>query len=68
MNEEYMIMSELMGCVGLKHRTTFRENYLLPAMEDKAIELLYPDVPNHPKQKYRLTEVAKEWKKENLDH
>ena len=33
MNEGYMTMSELMECVGLKHRTTFRENYLLPSKE-----------------------------------
>lgn len=65
MNEGYMTMSELMECVGLKHRPTFRENYLLRAIEDGAIELLYPDVPNHPKQKYSLTEKAKTWKKEN---
>ena len=62
MNEEYMTMTELMECVGLKHRTTFRENYLLPAIEDGAIGLLYPDVPNHPKQKYHLTEDANKWK------
>lgn len=65
MNEGYMTMSELMECVGLKHRPTFRENYLLRAIEDGAIELLYPDVPNHPKQKYSLTGKAKTWKNEN---
>ena len=65
MNEGYISMSELMVCVGLKHRPTFRENYLLPAIEDGAIGLLYPDVPNHPKQKYYLTEKSKVWKKEN---
>ena len=65
MNEGYMTMSELMECVGLKHRTTFRENYLLPAVADEAIGLLYPDVSNHPKQKYSLTEKAKAWIKNN---
>ena len=65
MSEGYMTMSELMECVGLKHRTTFRENYLLPAIEDGAIGLLYPDVPNHPKQQYTLTEKAKAWRKVN---
>ena len=67
MNEEYMTMSELMECMGLKHRTTFRENYLLPAIEDEAIGLLYPDIPNHPRQQYYLTEAAKEWKLRNLN-
>lgn len=68
MNEDYMTMNELMESVGLKHRTTFRENYLLPAVADEAIGLLYPDVPNHPKQKYSLTTKAKAWKRENLYH
>jgi len=63
MNEEYMTMSELMKCVGLKHRTTFRVNYLFPAIEEEAIRMLYPDVPNHPKQLYSLTEKAKTWKR-----
>ena len=65
MNEEYMTMSELMECVGLKHRPTFRKNYFIPSLEDGAIELLYPDQPKNPKQKYRLTESAKEWKSYN---
>ncbi len=64
MNEGYMTMRELMECVGLKHRTTFRKNYLLPAIEDGAIGLLYPDVPNHPKQRYSLTDKAIMWKRE----
>jgi hypothetical protein BACCOPRO_01123 len=62
MNEDYMTMSELMESVGLKHRPTFREIYFVPALEDGAIELLYPDQPNHPKQKYFLIEKAIIWK------
>ena len=42
----------------------FRENYIQPALAEGAIERLYPHQPNHPKQKYRLTESAKEWKEE----
>lgn len=61
-------MNELMKCIGLKHRPTFRDNYFVPGLEDGAIELLYPCQPNHPKQKYSLTEKAKAWKKENLHH
>lgn len=63
MNEGYMAMREIMENMGLSHRTSFRENYFRPALEDEAVELLYPDQPNHPKQKYRLTEAAREWKK-----
>lgn len=62
MKEDYMTMKELMESMGFSHRTSFRENYFKPALEDDAIELLYPEQPNHPKQKYRLTEAAMEWK------
>lgn len=65
MNDDYMTMSELMESMGFSHRTSFRENYFNTALEDGVIERLYPDRPNHPKQKYRLTEAAKEWKKNN---
>lgn len=43
-------MNEIMSNMGFKHRTSFRENYFLPALEDGAIELQYPEQPKHPKQ------------------
>ncbi|MBD5192456.1 MAG: ATP-dependent DNA helicase RecG, partial [Bacteroidales bacterium] len=52
-------LTELCGYIDPKH---FREGYIKPALAENAIERLYADQPNHPKQKYRLTEVAKEWK------
>lgn len=67
MSEDYLTMNEIMSNMGFKHRTSFRENYFLPALEDGAIELQYPEQPKHPKQKYRLTEAAKEWLKNNTD-
>lgn len=67
MSGEYRTMNEIMASMGLKHRTLFRENYFFPALEDRAIELQYPEQPKHPKQKYRLTEAAKEWLKNNTD-
>ena len=66
--DDYMAMNEIMSNMGFKHRTSFRKNYFLPALEDGAIEPMYPEQPNHPKQKYRLTELAKEWIKDNSDH
>ncbi|MGN1214088.1 MAG: Fic family protein [Bacteroidaceae bacterium] len=47
----------------MKSAKRFRENYIQPALVEGAIERLYPNQPNHPKQKYRLTDLAKEWKK-----
>jgi len=44
---------ELMAKVGLKHRPTFRNNYLLPALELGIVEMTLPDKPNSSKQKYR---------------
>lgn len=67
MSEDYLTMNEIMSNMGFKHRTSFRENYFLPALEDGAIELQYPEQPKHPKQKYRLTEAAKEWLRNNID-
>lgn len=46
---------ELMELLGLKHRQTFRDNYLLPAMEKGLIEMTIPDKPNSSKQKYKKT-------------
>ncbi|MEA3422594.1 MAG: Fic family protein [Bacillota bacterium] len=44
---------ELMERVVIKHRPTFRQNYLLPAIEQGYIEMTIPDKPNSSKQKYR---------------
>ena len=68
MGEDYMTMNEIMSNMGFKHRTSFRENYFLPTLEDGAIEPMYPEQPNHPKQRYRLTEAAITWKKSNSTH
>lgn len=38
MSEYYMTMNEIMTSMRLKHRTSFREKYFLPALEDGAIE------------------------------
>lgn len=43
---------ELMEMLGLKHRPTFRDNYLLPALKLGYIEMTIPEKPNSNKQKY----------------
>lgn len=45
----------LMTQLGLKHRPTFRKNYLNPALEKRWIEMTQPNHPKSPTQKYRLT-------------
>ena len=45
--------SELMRRLSLKSRAAFRQNYLLPALENGLIEMTVPDKPNSRNQKYR---------------
>lgn len=62
MSREYMSITDIMEVCNLKSRKKFRINYISPALADGAIERKYPDQPNHPKQQYRLTKEAAEWK------
>jgi ATP-dependent DNA helicase RecG len=63
MSEDYMTTKEMIEACGLKSRMRFVEYYINPALSDGVIERKYPDQPNHPRQQYRLTEKAIEWKK-----
>lgn len=44
---------ELMDILGLRHRPSFRANYLYPALEQGLIEMTIPDKPNSRNQRYR---------------
>lgn len=55
LSNKQLLLKELMAKVGLKHRPTFLENYINPAFEAGILKVLYPDKPNHPRQKYLLT-------------
>ena len=48
-----MSISELMHELGLKHRPSFRERYLDPALEMGLIERTIPGKPTSSKQRYR---------------
>lgn len=50
-----MSVKEMMTLMELKDRANFLNNYLKPAIQDGFLKLLYPDKPNHPRQKYLLT-------------
>lgn len=54
-----MSRDEIIERLKLKHNPTFRQNYLLPALEAGLIEMTQPDSPKSPKQKYRLTDKGK---------
>ena len=47
---------ELMEILQLGHREYFVDNYLTPALDLFYVELTHPETPNHPDQKYKLTE------------
>lgn len=63
MDESFYSVKDLINLLGLNDVRKFRKNYMQPALAEGAIERMYPDQPNHPKQKYRLTKAAREWKK-----
>ena len=52
-----------MTALELKHRPTFRENYLHPALERGFIEYTISDKPNSRLQKYRLTKKGADYLK-----
>jgi ATP-dependent DNA helicase RecG len=47
--------NELRTMLDIKHRPTFRQNYLHPALSSDLIRRTIPDKPNSRFQKYRLT-------------
>ena len=46
--------AQLMKRLKLRHRPTFRRNYLQPALKANLIAMTDPDSPSSPKQKYKL--------------
>jgi len=50
--------SDLMGELGLSHRTFFRNTVLEPLLAGGLIQQTHPELPNHPKQAYVLTEAG----------
>lgn len=60
-----MSKKEIQEALGLKHGGNFRENYLIPALNIGLIEMKYPQNPNHPRQKYFITDKGKEFFKNN---
>ncbi|MCC2638622.1 MAG: Fic family protein [Moraxellaceae bacterium] len=55
LGNESLPAGELMNRLGLRHRPTFRSNYLAPALEAGWVEMTDPASPRSPVQRYRLT-------------
>jgi ATP-dependent DNA helicase RecG len=49
---------DLRKLLGIKHRPTFRGNYLHPALQAGFIERTIPDKPGSRLQRYRLTQAG----------
>lgn len=49
---------DLMGELGMSHRTFFRSTVLEPLLAGGLIQQTHPEQPNHPKQAYVLTEAG----------
>ncbi len=58
-----MKRSEIQQALQLKHDDFFRIQYIIPALNSGFIEMKYPNIPNHPKQMYRLTAKGNKMKK-----
>jgi len=54
-----MARKDLMEALALKHRESFTQQYLDPALVGGLLEMTQPDSPRSPTQKYRLTEAGK---------
>ena len=52
---EEMSISQMMEKLKLKHRPNFMEYHLNPAMREGFVQMMFPDSPRHPRQKYLLT-------------
>lgn len=53
--------SDIQKAVALKHRPTFRANYLYPTLDHGLIEMTIPETPTSRLQKYRLTPAGQAW-------
>lgn len=65
--EGEMSRQEIQAVLGLKHSGNFRENYLEPAFEDALILMRHPESPNHPSQKYSLSDKGHLYRQQLLE-
>ncbi len=58
-NDQQLSVKEMMKLLSLNNRDYFRLEYLKPALDQELVAPIYSEQPNHPKQKYYLTEKGK---------
>ena len=60
-------MSDILGEIGLTHRTFFRRTRLEPLLRSGILRMTRPDQPNHPNQAYVLTDAGAALKTHRLN-
>lgn len=60
-------MQELLNEAGISSRQFFRNTYLEPLIQGGIIRMTYPDIPNHPRQTYVLTEAGVRLKSQQIN-
>jgi len=55
LSDKKLTTTQIMTAMGLKDRKSFKSTYIDEAIRKKFVRMLYPDRPNHPRQKYYLT-------------
>ena len=53
--DEILTVYKLLYKQEYKSKWYFKKHTIQPALLEGYVEMIYPDKPNHPKQKYRLT-------------
>ncbi|MBR6067222.1 MAG: putative DNA binding domain-containing protein [Bacteroidales bacterium] len=53
LKKDELTRQEIMQRLNINDLKYFKNDFLQPALRDGLIEFVYPDKPNHPKQKYR---------------
>ena len=59
LTDEPLAVTDIMRQLSLSDRKSFRKTYLNDAIAGGWVSAVYPGVPNHPRQAYRLTELGK---------
>jgi DNA-binding transcriptional ArsR family regulator len=65
--EGEMSRQEIQAVLGLKHSGNFRENYLEYAQNEGFVKMKFADNPNHPNQKYFLTDIGELFREQLLN-
>ena len=53
LKKDELTRQEIMQRLNINDLKYFKKDFLQPALRDGLIEFVYPDKPNHPRQKYR---------------